>query len=431
MMPTRKPSVSLLKALTETDKQVLQAIYNHRCLDEDLIYQYFYKKDVTAREYTAKRLRWMIQRNLIESIDYGEDFPALFLTTLGIETYRYVFDLPKEVLDIETGKFRPALCQASDLKMKTNNLRHQMALNHFGLEFERRADNQFVYRYLDEKFLDIYTVVRPDGMIQFNHLDLYLEMDMATEKRDALLLKWKHYREYLSGKEYHYRDKKIVMLFIVNNVKLAEARRQTILSTIQIGLLDMIDPCFEIYVDTPANLMDIIFAHFAPTSSSYQQNVDSLVSMIQQYHQFLFSTSDFIHDFAEDDFSAYIRKLNPERKILVQDGRPQEFLFDVYWERPMSVLHKITYYNRVTLSILKRLNRKIPYLIVVPDEKDFFRELQVMQIPQDAPDIYYTTAGRLKGTAFPEAVFQYDCMGNLFHFNDFGLKTREFERSVK
>ena len=55
-----------------------------------------------SRTFAARKIRWMLQKGLLEPVEYGEDFPALFLTTLGIETYRYLFNIPKEIMDLES-----------------------------------------------------------------------------------------------------------------------------------------------------------------------------------------------------------------------------------------------------------------------------------------------------------------------------------------
>jgi len=48
--------------------------------------------------------------------------------------------------------------------MRPNNLRHQMALNRFALTFDDRAGERFEYTYQDEKFVNLYTTIRPDGL---------------------------------------------------------------------------------------------------------------------------------------------------------------------------------------------------------------------------------------------------------------------------
>lgn len=429
-MPVRKPDLDMIAAMGSMDKMVLQSIYQHRCLNEDLLYQFFYRKMDASRTFAARKIRWMLQKGLIEPVEYGEDFPALFLTTLGIETYRYLFNIPKEIMDLDTGKMKNALRLAGSLKMKPNNLRHQMALNQFELAFEERAAGEIAFTYQDEKFLDLYTVIRPDGLIQFNQVDLFLEMDMSTEKSDALLSKWNHYREFLKSREYRYKDRKTIVLFILNAVQMAEQRRQTVLSTLQTGLLDALDSCFEIYVDTPENLLDLIFNRLAPNSVNFSKSIAALTKDIADRHGFTCSSSSFMDEIAPyTEFFAYIRKLNFNRRILVQDGRPQEFLLDVFWDRPLSVLKKIVYYNHMSAAMLKHLSRKIPYLVVLPEENSFYTELKLMR-GMDYSDIYFTTSERLRQMDFPEALVQYDAMGNLFHFTDYGLQQRVFERKV-
>lgn len=379
-MPVRKPDLDMIAAMSSVDKMVLQSIYQHRCLNEDLLYQFFYRKMDASRTFAARKIRWMLQKGLIEPVEYGEDFPALFLTTLGIETYRYLFNIPKEIMDLDTGKMKNALRLAGSLKMKPNNLRHQMALNQFELAFEEQAAGEIAFTYQDEKFLDLYTVIRPDGLIQFNQVDLFLEMDMSTEKSDALLSKWNHYREFLKSREYRYKDRKTIVLFILNAVQMAEQRRQTVLSTLQTGLLDALDSCFEIYVDTPENLLDLIFNRLAPNSVNFSKSIAALTKDIADRHGFTCSSSSFMDEIAPyTEFFAYIRKLNFNRRILVQDGRPQEFLLDVFWDRPLSVLKKIVYYNHMSAAMLKHLSRKIPYLVVLPEENSFYTELKLMR----------------------------------------------------
>ena len=429
-MPVRKPDLDMIAAMCSMDKMVLQSIYQHRCLNENLLYQFFYRKMDASRTFAARKIRWMLQKGLLEPVEYGEDFPALFLTTLGIETYRYLFNIPKEIMDLDTGKMKNALRLAGNLKMKPNNLRHQMALNQFELAFEERAAGEIAFTYQDEKFLDLYTVIRPDGLIQFNQVDLFLEMDMSTEKSDALLSKWNHYREFLKSREYRYKDRKTIVLFILNSVQMAEQRRQTVLSTLQTGLLDALDSCFEIYVDTPENLLDLIFNQLAPNSVNFSQSIVALTKDIADRHGFTCSSSSFMDEIVPyTEFFTYIRKLNFNRKILVQDGRPQEFLLDVFGDRPLSVLKKIVYYNHMCAAMLKHLNGKIPYLVVIPEENSFYTELKLMR-GMDYSDIYFTTSERLRQMDFPEALVQYDAMGNLFHFSDYGLQQRVFERKV-
>lgn len=80
-------------------------------------------------------------------------------------------------------------------------------------------------------------------------------------------------------------------------------------------------------------------------------------------------------------------------------------------------------------AMLKHLNRKIPYLVVIPEENSFYTELKLMR-GMDYSDIYFTTSERLRQMDFPQALFQYDTMGNMFHFADYSLQERIFEQKV-
>lgn len=430
-MANRNLDAHILQAISETDKAVLQAIYTHRCLTENLIHRFFYEKSGIPQEVSASRIRWLKQKGLIEPMDYGGDFPALFLTTLGIETYRFLFDLPVEVFDPEVGKFKNALRIASDLKMKTNNLKHQMALNEFQLRFDERVAGRFAYTYQDEKFIRMSYAIRPDGLIQMSNVDLFIEIDMATEKHKVLLSKWDHYREFLRSSSYRCKGKKIIMLFALHNVKYIEQRRNVVLSSLQLGLLDTLDSCFEVYIDSPENLLDIVFRNFAPIKELYMKDLERISNMIQKKHGFIFSSSAFMEKIAEkNSYWAYIKKLDKEKHILIQDGRPQEFLFDSYCDRPLSILNQMLNHGNISITITKQFGRKIPYLIMVQDEKSIFQDLVVVN-KFDLPNIYFTTEERMNTKTLPEALFQLDIDGNLFHFSDFSLTTRKFEANVK
>ena len=121
---------------------------------------------------------------------------------------------------------------------------------------------------------------------------------------------------------------------------------------------------------------------------------------------------------------------NNEKKILIDDGRPQEFLLDVYWDRPISVLNKILNYNRMSAEMMRSLHRRIPYLVVASDERELYYDLKVIQAV-DCSNIYFTTYERLQRSTFPEALFQFNSLGDISHFVDFGLQKRVYERSIK
>lgn len=44
------------------------------------------------------------------------------------------------------------------------------------------------------------------------------------------------------------------------------------------------------------------------------------------------------------------------------------------------------------------------------------------------PGVYFTTGERLKEKPFPEALFRFDQLGKMYHFDDFSLKNDIFEK---
>lgn len=427
-MPVKNVDLKIVKSLTSVDKKILLSIYEHRCLNEDLIYNFFYKRVNASREFTARKIRWMIQKKLIEPVEYGLDFPALFLTTFGIETIRYVYDIPYYEYDEQSGENVRTLEIASRLKMKANNLKHQMALNEFVLKFKERVSDAFKYKYIDEKFLNLSMVIRPDGLIQIGDIDVYLEIDMTTESKEYLLTKWGHYREYQHCKSF--QERRIVVMFILNNVTRIEKRRETILRSINQSIIDIIDYSFDFYVGTQDEILDILFNEFTPNSVGRRLVVNELINVLSSEHQYICSTSLFMGNIVPSfKFDAYIRIKNDNGNVLVENGRPQEFLVDIYWNKPMSILKQVLFYSNQSVFMRNKIKRVIPYLIVVDDEIRFFKELKLMDY-NFCEDVFFTTKERLQGVYFPNAVFQYDQSGFIFHFSDTGFKNKVFEKKL-
>lgn len=427
-MPVKNVDLKIIKSLTSVDKRILSSIYEHRCLNEDLIYKFFYKKVNVSREFTARKIRWMIHKKLIEAVEYGLDFPALFLTTFGIETIRYVHNIPYYEYDEQSGENVRTLEIASKLKMKANNLKHQMALNEFVLKFDERVSNNFKYKYVDEKFLNLSMVIRPDGLIQFCDIDVYLEIDMATESKKYLLTKWGHYREYQRCKSF--QERRIVVMFILNNVTRVEKRRETILKSINQGIIDIIDYSFDFYVGTQDEILDILFKDLTPNGMGRGLVVNELIGVLSSEHKYVCSTSLFMSNIIPSfKFDAYIRIKNDNGNILIENSRPQEFLVDIYWNKPMSILKQVLFYSNQSVFMRNKIKRVIPYLVIVDDETRFFKELKLMDY-NFCEDVFFTTKERLQGVYFPNVVFQYDQSGSVFHFSDNGFRNRVFEKIV-
>lgn len=405
-MANVKADVHILNSMTPMDKKALLKIYYHRCLTKDLLYKYCYYLEEPKEEYTSEHIQWLIESKLIEPVDYGADNPALFLIPKGIETLKFIYNLPIEEWDEETKKIRKVIKSSSDLKMFPKNIKHQMALNSFVLDFELKSKGKIAYNYFDEKFMKTYSVAQPDGLIELNNYSIFLEVDMGTERTPHLEQKWQNYREFLKSNNYYYKDKKIIVLFILNNVKNIKNRRNIVLSSLNKQILDKIDSFFDIYIDTPEALISLIFDKFIPDNIVFESYINNLKQILFDKHGFSYCNCNFLKSFIPNlEYCGYIRKLNESGKIMVQNGKAQEFLIDVYWNSPVSVLRKIAYYYQTQCRMEKFVKRSMNYIVIVKDEKQISNDLSVIGV-SDYSNVFFSTMERLKNMSFDDALFQ-------------------------
>lgn len=410
-----------LHVLSEQDIAVLESVYAHRCLDERLAHQYIYASTAKRQGFSHDRLMELVRLRLLEPIAYGKEQPALFLTTLGIEALRRMSETVIQVSGDEEIK------TAYELKMKPQNINHQMCLNAFAMEFEHRMKGKVDYQYLDAKFMPHCSdTMAADGLLVLSDRLILLEQDMGSERASHLSLKWNNYRSFLSNPGEFYRDKQITMLFILDGVKVATKRRATVYSTLSKMLLDKIDGRFDVFADIPSVLQKVLAQ--MTDSHLYPGETTRAMSALRALHGFSASDAAF-SPYLATAYDGYIRKLSPQRKVAVQNGRPQEFLLDFWMDGRLSVLHKIAYHNRYSLQFASRMQRGIAYLVIVPAEKWLGSIIRQNAI-RCAKDVFFTTVERLEKKALPEALLQIDEAGCLYHFDDFSLGVPVFERRL-
>lgn len=415
-----KVSQTILQELTKEDRAVLDAVYWHRCLDEPLICQYFYISANVDMGYAQKRIQYLVMNKLLKEAEYGADYPALFLTTLGVETVK--------VLGIQGKELKPVTKSAYDITMGPKNIPHQMALNKFVLEIGAQIGDSIGYRYYDGKFMPpTAESLMPDGVFEFCDHIVFLEMDMGTERSPHMAKKWNNYRVFLESRSGFYQGKDITMLFILENVKILSQRQRTVWSSIGRFLIDKIDGNFEVYADAPGTLQNVLLTKMRGVPTNLQTGM--VHKRLITAHGFSISQALFgeITSFA---FDGYIRKLTPAKKVMVQDGRPQEFLLDIWMDGRLSVLHKILYYHSIERRFKTHVARSVPYLVVVPDERWVNRILTLCDA-QGTQNVFYTTMDRLGKSEFNEAVFQLDEQGTVHHFSNMGLKESVYEYRLK
>lgn len=124
----------------------------------------------------------------------------------------------------------------------------------------------------DEKSLSSYVNIRPDPRTHTfraaSDHDLFIETDMATESKAQLIEKWAHYRAFLNTDEFRLKSRKIVVLFVTDNIisktkirNRMELVKQTIVDT----FLDEIKPDFEIVVKPRDAMLDYVFSSLIPS----------------------------------------------------------------------------------------------------------------------------------------------------------------------
>jgi len=424
-----KINIQVINQLDADDKKALLAIYKHRCLTEALLYEYFYSKTDIKKSYAHTRIDKLLKLNLVEEVDYKKSAPAYFLTTMGVGYVNFLFksDLKKNYLS-STGK-QITLPLASDLKMNIRNINHQMHLNRFALEFEAYAEGQVLYKYYDEKFMpQASEFMMPDGMIELPGCFLFLEMDMGTETVQRLSQKWNSYRLFLNSPGFYYQEKPIVMFFILEGIKNIELRRTNIASNLLAYLADRINGQFESYIDAPDKLHEIIKSQLLVLTDTRNMKKLNICRSLNHEHGFVPASPLFLSQL-DAPFEFYIRRLNKDRKIMIKNGRPQEFLCDIWLDGRLSVCRNIMFFRRLAQKIKKYTGRFIPYVLVVPSEMWAVNALKSMKIYQ--PEyIYFTTADRLSACNWSEALFQIDQLGNMVHYKDDSLKETVHERRI-
>ena len=354
----------------------LLSIYQHRCLNAQLLDSYVYQDIDTGPQQDSTKAGKLVEFGLIEMVEYGQKYPALFLTTLGIKTVEatsgetlralYQFDGGKQTLPL-----------AHDLKMNPKIINHQMHLNSFAME---------------------------------------------------LAQKWNSYRTFLNDPAGFYRKKRVVMLFIIDGVKNVELRKRNVTAGLMAHIPDRINGSFEAYVDGVEALHKIVKTRILPPIKDIEALEFAICRTVNLRHGFSVSRPAFFQEL-DVRYAYYIRSLDDNRRIRVFNGRPQEFILDVWMDGRLSILRSVLFYQRSLGQIRKKAGRSLAYVIVVPSEKAACVLLKELSSPQPE-GIYFTTPDRLTQKAWPQALFSIDLLWNLNYFTDESLKETVHEKRL-
>lgn len=422
----------IIKQLEHVDIQMLYRLYLFRCLTIRQVFRELYQSQhESLLEFEEKRLEPLIELGVIEKVEFNLENQALFLTTIGVNIIREAVQLPTEIFNPDTKTFKRGYYRAGELKMNHRLVNHQVHLNQFVLEFMAKAkDLQYKWNYYDEKHVSQYFTIRPDGLIQIYDTDYFVEMDMGTESRAQLLEKWHHYRDFFRSQEYQEKEKKIVVLFITENVKKTQLRKDSVRYTASEALIDVFGEEFDMHIGSKSEILELLFEQLIPDMIQGDDTKSKMLRMFQQYHEFRVAPGERLKPLLHDtSYEYYMRSLNEDGSIRSLFGRVQEFLVDDYTTQPLSVLHKLTYHKRNSNSFRLKMGRGIPYIIVGRSEWEIFHDLHVANI-SELENVFFTTIERLEKKPFHQALFQMDGQGNLYTFKNAGLAERTYEKSV-
>lgn len=405
-----KARPEVLNQLTIEDKAALMSVYWHRCLDEAQLRQFFYSNlEAKTNDYTLGRIQWMVQNELLEIDVFGEDEHCVFyLTNRGLQTVRAFYETPLYVIDSKTGR-KVYDVTSRQLQPANKLLNHQLHLNTLSLDIQQRCGLPDTC-YKDSKFASNFTYAQPDGVFELPAMDIFLEMDMAHERLSDLLRKWDHYRNYLSSREYYLRrNKRIIVLFATENIKRGIAyRRSKVLSSISRSIFDILGEQFDCYIGPSTEMAQIAESII---KGEQDQAFNTIGSFLQSQCGFSFSRPRKVKELCGESY-LYMR-----RTVTFPNEYQQTFFLENYLNRSVSVLHKIAAYEH-TCSILFANGRlPIPLLVIVPSEDAIYQDLKAIDHLYTT-NVLFTTAKRLKEKPFLEALFQFDQMGNRYHFAD-------------
>ncbi len=404
-----KISQSVLSELKSGDKEALHAIYWHRCLNEDQLCSYIYGDP----EYTLARIKRLVALGLLDIIEYENDCKCVFcLTVAGVQFVRDTSEIPLYTIHQRTGK-RKYDEQAGTLRPAYGLLRHQTYLNTLSLELIRACSLDPLC-YKDSKFASSFTYAQPDGVVELPEFDFFLEMDMGTERSEALKEKWNHYRMYLSSRDYYLRrNKRIIVLFALENVSSPSRRRVSVLSSMFHTGADLLGKSFDCYVGTSSELVSV-----ARKLISGQNKATAQIVTVLNTHT---------------TFKLYRPKaLGTIYSGVYLHSSKKQFLMEDFTDGALSALKNIMHFPALQIGIQEKLGCKPSMLLVCTDENTIYSDLKALQ-SLGQPDIYYTTISRLCTKPFHEALFQFDPLGNRFHFSDLDLNSHRvvYEKTIR
>lgn len=378
---------------------ILSAIYNFRCLKFNQIMQYCFS-DCSERT-CCNILSKMGKKGTIEKVGFRNDSAYYTITSAGIKHLRDYGLVPVDKNKhhiVQSGK----ILSASSIALNPQYTAHQLALNQFVLDFISLYP-EIEFDYYDEKYISqVFSNIRPDGIIKTKDCLYFLEMDMNTEREARLMKKWNSYRSFLHSEDYYVLHGDIKVLFILDNISDKSGRKYLLREYIDRNLRADICPEFDLYIGKNTDLLPVFRGAEDISELLYKQGFSVKRNVL-------------------------IENL-PQYSYLITNGT-MSFVVDDYTRENMFIFKKATEYPKCNAIYNQQNSCDMQYIIITRNEAEAYKLKN--QTFASSLNIYFTTKQRLKDYTFCSALFQIESDGILYHFADEDLRIRRKEAYIK
>lgn len=415
----------MVKIFTERDFLALKSIYDFRCLSFEQVYDLHYKQGVRTKgevsnDYARKKFKKFKDLGLIEEDFSTSGESVFFLTQSGVTAVKEYFMFPSNIYDEEKHLHRRGFLTSSELRVAPRFISHQYHLNTFVLNLLSHHKEK-PYRYEDEKHIKSLVGIRPDAILSMSNIDFFLEMDMGTESAEQLNEKWSHYRQFINSQEFACKEKKIIVLFIVDGIVRVNQRINAIKKTLYERLDDLINDDIEFYIQTPDKLIEIVNKKILPKEINQFVHEKYLKQLLYKNHGYQIADGG--------SFRKYFNNAFYDMYILNQEEKPaKEFMLLTAFYDNFSAYCKIGYFENRRVGYLNQLKRNISLIVVVDDVESFYKSIKALDLslPQS---VYFTTLDRLKNKPFHAAIFRFNAIGDKIIFTDSSHQKTTLEKN--
>lgn len=403
----------LLDILDDLDVRALVDFYYKRCLSREILEEFVYEGE------TNERLGLLSSHSLITIVDHKDGKEAFFLTSDGVSMAKYLISHDSRY---KTSTIEKKACE---LLMSPIIISHQLALNKFSYLITRWArERGLAHTYCDQIYApNLSQSMMTDGLLFLEDEVVLIETDMGTEKMKDMMVKWTNYTTFLHRPAEAYKDKKLKVLFVLENVENGQCRRISVFSSIHASLCTMLGLKFEIYAGTSTEMMKML-------NGEYQTQVASTIDALMKNQGFNVIDTDFSFLEKEGDFGfdkyIYMDGIDGVQSV---DGRVQEYVVDFWYDYRASILNKLRFYQSTSTVMEQVMGRKMGYVVVLPNERMITQLVKKAGLDV-ADNIFFTTEKRLKKNPWHKALFVPDMAQSIYQFEDASLREFVFQRKA-